>query len=208
VAEQSPPGRAGRPWLLERIATATHGADLLREKQQLLSRERRRLVQYREEAARAWAETTAEVDCWSTRADALGGTAALRLVGAAKAGQAEVSISWRSTMGVLHPDEARVVTPSLSGWDMAAVNAAVAPTAESARRALEAGARHAVAESALRAVEAELISTRRRLRAIEHHRLPRLEGQLHALLLQLDEVEREERLVTRWAAQRLEERAQ
>ncbi len=208
MAEQVPPGRAGRPWLLKRIATATHGADLLREKQQLLSREWHRLVQYREQTAREWAMTTTEVERWATRADALGGTMATRLTGAAVAGRAEVSIAWRSTMGVLHPDEARVTTPSLDGWDVAAANGAVRPAAEAARSALGAAARHAVAESALRAVESELTSTRRRLRAIERHRLPRLEGELHTLVLALDEVEREERLVTRWAAQRLVEGTQ
>lgn len=202
MASPVPPGRAGRPWLLERIATASHGMELLRQKQQLLSREWRRLVDHREETVRAWTEALAEADRWATRSDALGGTMATRLAGAATAGRAEVVITWRNTMGVLHPDKVHVTASTPPPTDVAALNAAVGPSASAHRQALEAAARHAVVESALRAIEIELASTRRRRRAIERHRLPWLEGELHALLLRLDEVEREERLITRWAAQR------
>jgi V/A-type H+-transporting ATPase subunit D len=66
-------------------------------------------------------------------------------------------------------------------------------------RALRAAAEHAVASAALREVESELVSTHRRLRAIERHRLPALQAQLQVLVLQLDEREREERLIARWA---------
>jgi V/A-type H+-transporting ATPase subunit D len=202
MAEQIPPGRAGRPWLLERIAIATHGLDLLRRKQQLLSREHRRLVQLREETMLAWTTASTEADRWATRVDAISGTTTARLVGASTQGCAEISISWRNTMGALHPDEVRVVVPTLDVMNRA-VNAALGPSADAHQRGLEAAARQAVVESALRAVETELASTRRRLRAIERHRLPMLDGELRSLTLRLDEVEREERLVTRWAAQRL-----
>jgi V/A-type H+-transporting ATPase subunit D len=202
MAEQTPPGRAGRPWLLERIAIATHGVDLLRRKQQLLSREHRRLLQLREEAARSWAAASSEADRWATRVEAISGATTARLVGASTQGCAEVTITWRNTMGALHPDEARVVVPALDPMNRA-VNAAVGPSSDAHQRALDVAARQAVVESALRAVETELVSTRRRLRAIERHRLPMLEGELRALTLRLDEIEREERLVTRWAAQRL-----
>ncbi len=205
MAEQIPPGRAGRPWLLERIAIAAHGLDLLRRKQQLLSREHRRLIQLREASVHAWTTASAEADLWATRVDALSGTATARLVGASTQGRAEVSISWRNTMGALHPDEVRVVAPALDVMNRA-VNAAVGPSTDAHGRALDAAAHQAVVESALRAVEAELVSTRRRLRAIERRRLPVLEEELRSLTLRLDEVEREERLVTRWAAERLAQR--
>jgi V/A-type H+-transporting ATPase subunit D len=205
MAKQAPPGRAGRAWLLERIATATHGIDLLGKKQQLLSRERRRLVQHLEEASGEWATAQAEAELWSTRAGALGGASSTRLAGAQTSGRAEVSISWRNTMGVVHPDEARVTPAPLDATDLASFNAAVGPSALAHRRALGAAARLGVARSALGAVEAELASTRRRLRAIERDRLPWLKAELHTLVLALDEVEREERLFTRWAAQRSEQ---
>jgi V/A-type H+-transporting ATPase subunit D len=202
MASQAPPGRAGRPWLLERIATATHGAELLREKQQLLSREQRRLVRHREDMRQEWARACEEARLWASRTDVLSGTTATTLAGAAYEGRADLAISWRNTMGVLHPDRARVSVPDFPAADRAATNAALGPSRDAHARALEAAAQCAVAESALRAIEAELGTAHRRLRAIEHHRLPMLEEELHSLELRLDEVEREERLVTRWAAQR------
>jgi len=204
VASQAPPGRAGRSWLLERIATATHGVDLLRQKQQLLSREQRRLLHHREDTEKEWVLACEEADLWSSRADILSGSSATRLAGAPYEGRADVAISWRNTMGVLHPDQARVSAPELPAIDRAALNSAIGPSRDAHLRALEAAARYAAAESALRAIEAELATAHRRLRAIEHHRLPSLRDELHSLKLRLDEVEREERLVTRWAAQRRE----
>jgi V/A-type H+-transporting ATPase subunit D len=91
-----------------------------------------------------------------------------------------------------------MVTPAAA----AASNAAIAPAATAHGRALRAAAEHAVASAALREVEIELASTQRRLRAIEHHRLPALQSQLHDLILRLDELEREERLIARWAMRR------
>ena len=202
MASEAPPGRAGRPWLLERIATAAHGVELLRQKQQLLSREQRRLVHHREDTEKEWVRACEEADLWSSRADILSGTTATRVAGAPYEGRADVTFSWRNTMGVLHPDEARVSAPDFPAMDRAALNSAIGPSRDAHVRALEAAARHAAAESALRAVETELTTAHRRLRAIEHHRLPALHEELHSLELRLDEVEREERLVTRWAAQR------
>ena len=204
MAEAIPPGRAGRAWLVAHIATADHSVDLLRQKQQLLAHQYRRLTQLREQTADEWRSAVADADLWSARVDALGGTAGSELLASPTQGRASVTVSWRNTMGVLHPDEAHVDTPDLSPMARAR-NAAVGPCATAHQRALQAAAREAVVEGALRALQAELASTRRRLRAIERHRLPWLEGALHALTLRLDEVEREERLVTRCAAQRLEE---
>ncbi len=205
MPEQTPPGRAGRPWLLERITIATHGLDLLRRKQQLLSREHRRLIQLREETTSEWTTTSQMADRWATRVEALSGTTTAGLVGASTQGRAEVTITWQNTMGAIHPNESRLAFPDLDRMSRV-VNAAVGPSAEAHRRALEAAARQAAVESALRAVETELESTRRRLRAIERHRLPLLEGELRSLTLALDEIEREERLTTRWAAQRMTRR--
>jgi V/A-type H+-transporting ATPase subunit D len=176
--------------------------DLLRQKQQLLTREHRRLLRLREDTKREWDRACEEAEVWSSRADFLSGAAATRLVGATYAGRADVAISWRNTMGVLHPDQARVSAPDFATYERAALNSAVGPSRDAHVRAMNAAADHAVAESALRAIESELASAHRRLRAIEHDRLPALRDELHSLELRLDEVEREERLVTRWAAQR------
>jgi vacuolar-type H+-ATPase subunit D/Vma8 len=163
-------------------------------------------MHHRDETLHEFSQACAETDLWARRANILSGSAATALVGARLAGRARVEISWRNTMGVLHPDRAIITTPDFSGTERAALNSAMGPSRDAHVRALEAAARHAVAESALRAVQAELAITQRRLRAIERHRLPTLNAELHSLELRLDEVEREERLVTRWSAGRREAR--
>ena len=155
-----------------------------------------------EQTGAAWASAAADAECWSSRACALGGSTAVRLAAGDVAGQGTVSISWRSTMGTRHPDEARCELPTLSPASAASSNAAIAPAATAHGRALRVAAEYAVASAALREVEIELASTQRRLRAIEHHRLPVLQTQLHDLMLRLDELEREERLIARWAMRR------
>jgi V/A-type H+-transporting ATPase subunit D len=57
------------------------------------------------------------------------------------------------------------------------------------REAAQAAVRHAAAASALQTVEAELTATRQRVRALEHHWIPRLESGLTAARLQMDELE-------------------
>jgi V/A-type H+/Na+-transporting ATPase subunit D len=202
MAEHLPPGRAGRLWLVERIGTATRGVELLRQKRQVLRREQRRLSLMAEQTGAAWASAADHAERWSSRACALGGSTAVRLAAGDVAGRGTVSISWRNTMGTRHPDEARCELPALTPAAAASSNAAIAPAAAAHGRALRAAAEHAVASAALREVEIELASTQRRLRAIEHHRLPALQRQLHDLVLRLDELEREERLIARWAKRR------
>ena len=202
MAEHVPPGRAGRLWLVERIDTATRGVALLRQKRQVLRREQRRLSLMAEQTGAAWASAATHAERWGGRAAALGGSTAVRLAASDVAGQGTVSISWRNTMGARHPDEVRCELPMVTPAAAAASNAAIAPAATAHGRALRAAAEHAVASAALREVEIELASTQRRLRAIEHHRLPALQSQLHDLILRLDELEREERLIARWAMRR------
>ncbi|MGO8826258.1 MAG: V-type ATP synthase subunit D [Acidimicrobiales bacterium] len=202
MAEHVPPGRAGRLWLVGRIETATRGVELLRQKRQVLRREQRRLSLMAEQSGAAWARAAEDAERWGSRACALGGSTAVRLAAGDVVGRGTVSISWRNTMGTRHPDEARCELPALRPAAAASSNAAIAPAATAHGQALRAAAQHAVASAALREVEFELASTQRRLRAIEHHRLPALQVQLHDLVLRLDELEREERLIARWAKRR------
>jgi V/A-type H+-transporting ATPase subunit D len=194
-----PPGRAGRLWLVERLGAARRGAELLERQRQLLRRQQRRLSLLVEETEHAWADALAAARRWELRAAVLGGTpAALRTAGPV-AGRAEVEVVWRNTMGVRHPDDARCQIPALDPTELAAADAAVGPAAAAYGRAIEAAVAHAVTSTALREVEAGLAKVQRRLRALEHHRIPALEEELATLMLRLEERELEERVVTRWA---------
>jgi V/A-type H+/Na+-transporting ATPase subunit D len=205
MAEPVPPGRAGRSWLRQRVAFAERSLELLSRKQALLRHELAELSARHEAARLAWDASCAEADRWGLRADA-SGASDVRLASSAVAGQAAVDVSWRNTMGVRHPAEPRIVPAVLPAAEAAAANAAVAPAAGLYRQALEAAAAHAALDRSVRVVAAELRATERRRRAIEHRRLPSLRESLERLELRLDELERDERVATRWAAQRRESR--
>jgi V/A-type H+-transporting ATPase subunit D len=202
MPDQVPPGRAGRLWLLGRLASARRSVELLDRKRQLLRRELSRLATMRDEARQSWVISCVEAERWGLRATVLGGASGVALSAAAVAGRANVEVAWRNTMGVRHPDQPRCALASLSPAEAAAANAAVAPAAASYRRALEAAVSYAAVDTSWRLLDAELHSTARRLRAIERHRLPALSDALRRLDLRLDELEQEERVVTRWAQRR------
>lgn len=199
VAEPVPPGRAGRLWLRGRLASARRSLELLDRKSQLLRRELSGLAQAREEAQRRWTTACAQAQQWGLRATALGGTSDVALAAAALGGRARVELPWRNTMGVIHPGDPRCSLPTLAPTEAAAGNAAVAPAAVAYRQALEAAVTHGATERSYRLLDAELRATERRRLAIEHHRLPALEDALRRLELRLDELEREEGVVVRWA---------
>lgn len=200
-----PQGRAGRQWLIDRLAIAERGDELLHQKQQLLRRERQRLNRLRDAAQREWLEAQRDATRWSARANALGGPSEIALGALGVEGRARISVTWLNTMGVNHPDRAEISAPPVAPVALVAANSAMAPALVAHRRALRAAASQAVVTTAVAALDVELAATSRRLRAIERHRLPELREQLHRLVFHLDEIEREERLVSRWAAHRHEE---
>jgi V/A-type H+-transporting ATPase subunit D len=202
VAERVPPGRAGRLWLLARLDAARRGRELLDRKRQLLGREQQRLALVADERRKSWEEASEGAQRWALRAAILGGTATTALFAGTVTGRATVDVAWRNTMGVTHPDDARCEFPTLAPAAAVAGNAALAPAAQAHCKALEAAVAAAIAAKARQLIEAELQATQRRLRGLERHRIPSLERSLHELQFRLDELEREERVVTRWARER------
>jgi V/A-type H+-transporting ATPase subunit D len=202
MAERVPPGRAGRLWLLGRLASARRSVDLLDRKRKLLQREDARLAGLCDETRRGWEIACVDGEKWGLRATVLGGASDVAVAAAAVAGRASVDLTWRNTMGVSHPDVSLSEPAVLPSAQAAAANAAVGPAAAAYRRALEAAVAHAAADMSRRVVNVELRATERRQRAIERHRLPALEEALARLELRLDELERDERVVARWAQQR------
>ena len=198
-----PPGRAGRLWLEGRLAVARRAANLLERKLRVLRQERERLAALHEQTAIAWEQSCVEAETWLLRAALLGGQAAIRH--AIPRRPAEVRITWATTMGVRYPADARCALPpgdDEDGGGTGPDNAALTPTADAYRSALAAAARHAAARAALRTIDDELLATRRRVRAIEHRWIPRLESTLARIRLALEEEERAEGLRLRWARER------
>jgi V/A-type H+-transporting ATPase subunit D len=178
-----PPGRAGRLWLTRRLQVARRGADLLDRKLRILQAE---LGRFRESEARTaadWDRCCADAERWLLRASVMGGERAIRL--AADGQFATVTIPYTVTMGIRHPASPACLVPAFLAWD--------GPVLTRARQAhaaaLAAAVQHAAAAEALRVVEAEVLATRYRLRAIEDRWIPRLEQALADVTLALEEQE-------------------
>ena len=178
-----PPGRAGRLWLTRRLAVARRGADLLDRKHRILLAKTARLRDAAAQTAAEWDRCCADAERWLLRAAMLGGERAIRLGAAGSA--AEVTIRYAVTMGVRHPDGVTCRIPASASWD----GPALAAAREAHGRALEAAVRQAAAAGALRAVEAEALATRYRLRAVKNRWIPRLEQALADVTLALEEQE-------------------
>jgi len=202
MAERVPPGRAGRLWLMGRLDYARRSLELLDRKHLLLLQELEGLTQARAEARQRWTQACTVAERWGLRAVALGGASDIAVAAAAVAEQARVHVPWRNTMGVVHPGEPGCTLPALPPSEAAAGNAAIAPAAVAQRDALLAAAAFGALDRSHHLLTVELRATQRRRRAIERTRIPSLEAALERLELRLDELEREERVVNRWARQR------
>jgi V/A-type H+/Na+-transporting ATPase subunit D len=193
-----PPGRAGRMWLVRRLAVARRGGDLLEQKLRILLSEEQDFALRAERARREWAASVAELDQWTLRAAVLSGERGFRLAGDGVATQ--VDVSWRMTMGVRYP---ATVDVAFAAGDRAAFspdNSALIAARPAAERAVRAGAEYAVASTALDSVRAEVVATRRKLRAIRERWVPRLESAMADLLVTLDDEEHAEHVRLRWAS--------
>ncbi|NKQ58864.1 V-type ATPase, D subunit [Amycolatopsis sp. K13G38] len=197
-----PPGRAGRLWLRRRLATATTATSLLEQKLRTLQQEHRRLELRAQHTAGQWRDSAAEAGRWLIRAELAGGQRAIRL--ATTADLADVTVTWKTSMGVSYPVEGTVTPPRRAQGTAVSGGGAVVRAAEAHQRALEAAVRHAVATEALRVVEREIATTRQRVRALDRRWIPELRTTLAELELALEEQDRAEGLARRRAVRNAE----
>jgi V/A-type H+-transporting ATPase subunit D len=202
VRIRTPPGRAGRLWLLRRLAVARRGHDVLEHKRQALLRQLERLEELLDDARRAWQERAREAELWWQRAAVLAGERPLELASSAVPGRAEVNLVWRNALGVVYPSEANVAVPRGEFFPSGG-SAALPYAAQAHTRALEAGAQLGATELARERTARELQATTLRLRALERRWIPEHERALHEVELALDESEREESARVRWVIRRL-----
>lgn len=198
-----PPGRAARPWLAHRLAVARRGAELLDAKHLALMSERRRLEPLAAEARTSWDVAARRAERALTRAAMLGGERQVELARRqALASFADVTVRWRSILGVTCPQDAEVDFDALPGASALGGSAALLIAARIHQQALEAGLRFAVFAGALERVEAELRATALRRNAVEHRWIPAHESALADLEVALEELEREDGARVRWAVRR------
>ncbi len=195
-----PSGRAGRVWLQRRLAAAEKGAALLDHKLRILRMEHQRLVLIEERTRAEWEQAAREAELWSIRAAVQGGRRAFRL--AAPPPDAEARITWSYLMGVRYPSEGELLPAVADPGAPPPAGAALVVAADRHRRALDAACRHAVARRGTREMEAEMLATRRRVRAIEDRWLPRLRAAHDELTVALEEQEHSDAVRLRWSAGR------
>ncbi len=195
-----PPGRAGRVWLRHRQQVAERGADLLETKVRILTAEHDRAALLVERTARDWTAAADQAERWMLRAALLGGRRGLRL--AVDREPAQVTLTWATTMGVTFPDRADVTLPEPDPDAATPDVTALVHARRAAQRALQDAAEHAAATAALEALDAEVTTTRRRLRALQERWVPALEQAAAQLAEALEQQEREEGVRLRWAASR------
>ncbi|MDQ0957164.1 vacuolar-type H+-ATPase subunit D/Vma8 [Streptomyces sp. B4I13] len=199
-----PPSRAARLHLRHRLAVALRGADLLEQKLRILFARHERLDQAEESSGSRWHDLVEEADTWLLRAVLLSGEYALDGA-AAGVGPARITIDETVTMGVRYPSEVTCALQDRAPDSAAPANTALVHAEAAYREAVRAAAEYAVAHAAARIVGAEVLSTRRRVRALRRHWIPRLETALARVELALEQSEHEDAVRRRWAARTLRE---
>jgi V/A-type H+-transporting ATPase subunit D len=192
-----PPGRAGRLWLIRRLATGRLAADLLDRKLRILITEQRRFAELAEHTDARWRAAWQAADLWGRRGAVLGGQRELRLAAAAE--PARVAVGWADVMGVRYPVGASCQLPEPAPAARGPGAAALVEAAAAYRTAVPAAAAHAAATAAAERLAAEIDSTRRRLYAIADRWLPRLETALRERTARLAETELADTARLRWA---------
>jgi vacuolar-type H+-ATPase subunit D/Vma8 len=193
-------------WLEGRLRWANRAVELLDTKRRALLIEDRHLDEERQRTGATWDGAGRDARRWAVRARALSGALTLWLSSSSVDTAASISVATVHDGGVARPGAVDLHLPELPDSVRAATGAVVNEAAEAHRRAVQAAANHAVAETAYRVVHRELKETERHQRAIERIRIPALESELAKLVLRLDELERQERVVSRWASLRLHSR--
>ncbi len=191
----APTGRSGRLRLEHQLDAARRGAELLERKRRILSGELSRLRLLTARTELEWHRAAQDAASWLARSQVLDG--AQRMADVIPRQPAKVEVQWHSAMGVVYPAHAAV------RWAQARAtggSSALVMADRAHRAALDAAVRHAAATRAMALVGEELEATRLRQQAIERRWVPRLEGQLSRLTMQLDELEREENVRMRWAS--------
>lgn len=196
-----PPGKAGRMWLVHRLAVAERGRDLLDSKRQALMVHERRLRTEASAARTAWREAVGEAERWMDRARLSESEGRIELLLAYATGGSRADVGWSRLMGVEHPVSAQIEPSPVEDLSGLGAGAALLCASGAYARATAAAGREAVAHAAHDRVAAELALTTRRLRALDKRWIPRERAALAGLELSLEEAEREEAARIRWLAQ-------
>jgi V/A-type H+-transporting ATPase subunit D len=196
-----------------RIALAGQGRDLLKDKRTALMKEFGRLGASVVEAVEALGRRAAESERALLDAVSSDGAQAVESAALAASGEIETHLSTRSVAGVrvVELQHAAAVRPRTGrGFSLVATTPHIDGAAAAFERQLDLLLDVAATELSLRRLAEEISRTTRRVNALEHVVLPRLERERDAIQTVLDERELEDRVRLRRAraAGRRRERAE
>ncbi len=201
---RTPPGRAGRLWLRDRLALADRAVSLLDTKVRLLRRELDRLELLAARAEQQWLQELQSAREWQQRALLAGGERDFRLMAARD--PADVSVTSVSVMGVEFPGSIECRTPDHPADQPWTGSSAMHPARRAFAAAVRAAADSGAARLARDTLSREVVSTSQRLRALRDRWIPALQETLHTVEAALDEVERTDSARLRWVDVRRERR--
>lgn len=172
---------------------ARQGRDLLEQKRTVLLREFKRVVDTVARDAEILQQTAARAVVALGRAEAMAGTEAVRSVAMAARSDLPLRIGTVNVMGVKIPHiEQRVVSRSLldRGYAITGTSVSIDEAAVAFEAEVESILNLTESELRLARLSREIQRTSRRLNALEHHLIPRLEAELKQIQMALDERER------------------
>lgn len=166
----------------------------------MLSSEAVRLETLATATGQRWAAAAREAQRGTDRAAQVSGDRGIRLAVPPPLARAEVRGT--ALMGLRYPAEVTCELPARPPDEPLPASAALMLAERAIQVAVPAAAQHAAAVRASAIVHREAELTRRRLRALEHRRIPALRDALTRAVAQVEELEAADTILRRWAAER------
>lgn len=175
------------------ITLAKQGRDLLEQKRSALMKEFLRIADTVMERSDLLQETASAARQALARAEAVAGSQAVLSAALASRGDFSLEVSTTSVMGVKvpHIEQKRVARPLMGrGYSIVGTSITIDETASAFEAQAEAIIQLAESELRLTRLASEIQRTSRRLNALDHLLIPRLESERDFIQMTLDEHER------------------
>jgi V/A-type H+-transporting ATPase subunit D len=175
------------------ITLAKQGRDLLEQKRSALMKEFLRIADTVMERSDLLQETASAARQALARAKAVAGSQAVQSAALASRGDFPLEVSTTSVMGVKvpHIEQKRVARPLMGrGYSIVGTSITIDETAAAFEAQAEAIIQLAESELRLTRLASEIQRTSRRLNALDHLLIPRLESERDFIQMTLDEHER------------------
>lgn len=191
------------------IALARQGRDLLEQKRTALMKELLQMAGTVMERSDALMEAATRAQAALARAEAVAGPEAVHSAALAARSELPLAVSMTSVMGVHvpHIEQRRIARPALvRGYSVVGMSTTVDEAAAAFEDEVSVIIRLAESELRLQRLASELQRTSRRLNALDHLLIPRLEAERDFIQMALDERERADHFRLKLVKRALERR--